>query len=130
MINECLQDSISNDTDTNGWRRRGAALTQHTNPQNPICILKDKGGRASSLESYDPITAKYSNLYCEELPSSNLVHFNLQSQVQRMKSRDLQKKGEYAEHELPRWEGGNLGLETREHVDVFCKEPWCGRGAV
>lgn len=43
VINECLQDSISNDTDTNGWRRRGAARTLRTTPRNTICILKDKG---------------------------------------------------------------------------------------
>lgn len=33
VINECLRGSISNDTDTNGWRLRGAARTLRTTPK-------------------------------------------------------------------------------------------------
>lgn len=43
VINECLQDSISNDTDTNGWRRRGAARYAHS-PLKPgwkLSLRKD-----------------------------------------------------------------------------------------
>lgn len=51
VINECLQDSISNDTDTNGWRRRGAARYAHSphhhHPQKHDLHFKSWGGGRS-----------------------------------------------------------------------------------
>lgn len=81
-----------------------------------ICILKDGGGR--SREGSDPSQLNIQTFIVKSFLLPTLVHFNLQSQVQRMKSRDLQKRGGKS------YLGGNLGLETQESCLCICREGW------